>query len=102
MKGTESAKQFLPYAALKGYDAAVDEVRGEYYSMRLWGPDRAEELDRQLRSIAKGDCIKAVRYRDGEEETVCGKVTSIDLFECFIKIESEKIPFGCIYSIERV
>lgn len=102
MNGSESAKQFLPYAALKGYDSAVHESDISYCDIRLWGQDRAEELDEQLRGVIKGDFIKAVWYREGLESCVSGRVAEIDLFGCSLIIGREIIPFDCIYSIEKL
>jgi len=102
MNGKDSAKQYLPYAALKGYDDAVHEMDGCSCSMRLWGQDRAEELDTQLRDVSKGDRVRIVSYRNGGEYTTTGYVTELDLFGRALKIGSDRIPFNCIYSIEKI
>lgn len=49
------AKQFMPFAALKGYEAALRQKERVVHPPVLLGEDAQAELDRLLRQLRPGD-----------------------------------------------
>jgi hypothetical protein len=97
---TSRAKQFLPFATLKGY---YDEIRER---KRVIQPrrDRTDEedilLSYQMNQIKKGMMIKVVYYAREAYETTEGLVTHIDLAFHTLSIVKTKISLNDIYVIQ--
>ena len=64
MAVADRAKIFMPFAALKGYDEAVDDKKKLYTKRIELTEERKEELDRQIyllkNSIIKGEKLEVV------------------------------------------
>jgi hypothetical protein len=94
------AKQFLPFATLKGY---YDEIRER---KRIIEPrrDRTDEennlLSYQMNQIKKGMMIKVIHYTKDAYETTEGLVTHIDLAFHTLTIVKTKISLDDIYVIQ--
>ena len=58
MKRQDRAKQFMPFAALKGYEEALRQREDKPQQRIILGEDEAEELDRKLRSLTVGSRVK--------------------------------------------
>ena len=52
MNRQDRAKQFMPFAALKGYEEALRQRENSPHPRITMGEDQAEELDRKLRSLS--------------------------------------------------
>ena len=63
MKRQDRAKQFMPFAALKGYEEALRQRENNAEPRIILGEDEAEELDRKLRSLTVGSRVKIRHYR---------------------------------------
>lgn len=93
------AKQFLPFAALKGY---YDEIRNR---SRIIEPrrERTEDENRQLSEIIqklkKGMMVKIKFYLDDAYETKEGIVTHIDLTFKTVTIVKTRIDLDDIFEI---
>lgn len=69
MSRLDRAKQFSPFAALKGYEVAL-RSKEKVLVPRIELPEEAQvELDRKLHMITKGDLITVVYFQplDGSE-----------------------------------
>lgn len=85
----DRAAQFSPFAALSGYEAAVDETARQ---TEPWNPleeDKKEELDNRLRAIMQHpekESVTITFFRPDEKKeggsyvTVRGTVKKIDLY----------------------
>lgn len=85
----DRAAQFSPFAALRGYEAAVDETARR---TEIWIPleeDKKEELDNRLRAIMQHlgkESVTITFFRPDEKKeggsyvTVRGTVKKIDLY----------------------
>ena len=78
MSRQDRAKQFMPFAALKGYE---------------------EELDQQFAKLKKKDIVTAIYFCKGEYLKVTGMVSRIDADARLLVIVSTKIPFEDLYDI---
>ncbi len=66
------AKQFMPFAALTGLEAAMREMEVFPLEQILLGEDAQTELDLTLQSIPLGAEVCAVYYADGRYESCRG------------------------------
>ena len=99
MERAERAKQFIPFAALKGYPAALRQREKIIVPKVEFSEDYQQELDRKLRRVKKGDMITAVYFQNGEYLKVTGMVSGIDKTARILKIVRTKIPFDDLYDI---
>ncbi len=78
------AAQFLPFAALTGYDAAVEEAARLTETPPELDEDRRAELDRALAALQEGDPVTVTyfapdpRKAGGSYETVTGTFRRAD------------------------
>ena len=63
--------------------------------------ERAEELNRVLLQIKKGDMVTAVYYSEGEYVKVTGKVARINPSERILQIVDTKIRFEDLYQVVK-
>ncbi|WP_418539547.1 YolD-like family protein [Massilistercora timonensis] len=99
MSREERAKQFLPFAALKGYPAALRRKEKIVVPKVEFSEDYQERLDRRLRQIRVQDVVTAVYFREGEYLKVTGMVSRIDRTARVLKIVNTKIPFDDLYDV---
>ena len=95
----ERAKQFMPFAALKGFEEALAEKEKIVVDKIVLTNEMKDELDYKLRSIKKNDIVTVVYYEDGVYLEITGMVSRIDVTASVLKIVNKKISFGDIYSI---
>ena len=96
MSREERAKQFLPFAALKGYPAALRRKEKIVVPKVEFSEDYQE---RRLRRIRVQDVVTAVYFREGEYLKVTGMVSRIDRTARVLKIVNTKIPFDDLYDV---
>lgn len=96
----ERAKQFMPFAALKGLPEALAAKERIVVPQAELSEDMADELDRRLRMLHVGSIVTVTHYRDGAYIKNTGMVAKIDENAGFIQIVQTKIPFETVYAIE--
>jgi len=99
MSREDRAKQFMPFAALKGYTEALRKKEKLVVPKIEVSEEYAEELDRKLRSIRKNEIITVVYFCNGEYLKKTGMVTRIDETARILKIVNTKISFDDIYQL---
>lgn len=111
MSNQARAAQFAPFAALVGYDEAVQETARLTDSQVDLSEDLSQALDQQLRKLQSTIAHKpriAITYfvpdqrkTGGRYVTTTSWVTHIDSFKRFLRLEDNtEIPFDRIFSIE--
>ena len=103
MDKSERAKQFMPFAALKGYEQALREKEKIVVPKKELSEDEKEELDRMMQSVKRGDVITAVYYNEDDEEyiQVTGVMTKIDLTSRMLRIVNTNIPLDAVCELRR-
>lgn len=103
MSRLDRAKQFSPFAALKGYETAL-RAKERVLVPRIELPEEAQaELDRKLHMIAKGDLVTVVYFQHpdnseiGEYLQITGRVSRLDANMKILQIEQIKINIEDIY-----
>ena len=119
MAVADRAKIFMPFAALKGYDEAVDDKKKLYTKRIELTEERKEELDRQIClfkiSITKGEQLEVIiKYFEIDERAsiekkedvgkyiaIIGEVSRVDEFRRRIKINDKYIGMEDILEIKK-
>ena len=95
------AKQFQPFAALKGYSEALKKKEKVIVPRVEFSEEYQEELDRKLRKVQKNDMVTVIYFRKGEYLKVTGMVTRIDPTAGLLTVVNTKIPLGDIFDIAK-
>lgn len=99
MDRSERAKQFMPFAALKGFEELLAEKEKMIVPKIELSEERKAELDDKMRSIRKNDMITVAYYAQKEYLKMRGMVSGIDTNARYLKVVNTKIPFDDIYDI---
>lgn len=100
MSREERAKQFMPFAALKGHMEALRMREKIVVERRELSEEYKEELDRKLRQVQKNDIITVVYFCNGECIKMTGMVSKIDETARVLKVVNTKIKFEDLYEVE--
>lgn len=98
----DRARQFLPFAALKGYydlvraQERVPEPRHELTD------DEAARLSSRVASLSKGDMVRVTYYDVDAYVTATGLLANVDTAFRTLTVVKRKIAFEDILSVERV
>lgn len=96
----ERAKQFMPFAALKGHMEALRRREKIVVERRELSEEYKEALDFKLRQVRRNDIITVVYFHKGEYLQITGMVSKIDETARILKIVNTKISFEDLYKIE--
>lgn len=99
MSREDRAKQFMPFAALKGYQEALRKKEKIVVPRTEVSEEYAEVLDRKLRKVKKNDIITVIYFCNQEYLKKTGMVSRIDKSARVLKIVNTKIGFDDIYDI---
>lgn len=91
MSNAQRAKQFIPFAALKGYEEALRKQEQVKISSIELSEDSQILLDQKLRRLKKGDLLLARYYDDGEIHEISGLLSRIDVNLKYLQIVNTKI-----------
>lgn len=101
MSQADRAKQFMPFAALKGFEEALREKEKIVVEKISLSEESKEELDRKLHEIHRNDIITVVYFLKDEYVKITGMVSRLDKDARILKIVNTKIPFDDIYDIRE-
>ena len=90
------AKQFAPFAALKGFEDGIHEQEIRYEEKRILPEEKLEELDRTLRMLKEGMEVEVEYFAENPEKPGKGSyIAKTGLVEAIsrqeIQIGAEKI-----------
>lgn len=95
----DRAKQFMPFAALKGLPdalAAKEKIAVEKIEL---SPERYEELDRKMHLVERGKIMTVIYYKEDEYLKLTGMVARIDPGSRILQIVNTQIAFEDILDI---
>ena len=101
MTKEDRAKQFMPFAALKGYEIALREKERVVVPKSELSEEYKEELDYKLRQVEKKDMVTAIYFHKDEYVKVTGVVSRIDETARVLTIVNTKIAFADLYDIQK-
>lgn len=99
MEISERAKQFMPFAAVHGLEAALEAKERVVVPPVTLSEDMAEELDRRLRQLTVGQMITVVYFCRGEYRKLTGMVAKIEETSRVLQVVGTRIAFGDIASL---
>lgn len=102
MDRAERAKQFMPFAALKGYEDALREKERIVVPKVELSEEMKEELDRIMHKVSKNDMIQVVYFHEDAYLQMTGMVSRLDTDARILKIVNTKIKFEDILSVEII
>lgn len=94
------AKQFMPFAALKGLPEAMAAKEKIVVEKIELSGDMEEEIDRKMRSLKKGTIATVIYFEKDEYLKITGMVAKIDRDSRVLQIVDRKINFENIYSLD--
>lgn len=97
---SDRAKQFMPFAALKGLPEALSKKEKIIVPKIELSPEMAEELDYKMHRLKRGQMAVVVYFCNDEYLKVSGMVARIDETSRLLQIVNTKIPFDDILDIE--
>ena len=98
-KRQDRAKQFAPFAAVKGHAAAVRAKERVIVPRSILCEDAAEDIDKTLGKLQRGDMVAAVCYAQGRYVKITGRVSKIDPAAGRIRIVNQDIPIENLFQI---
>ena len=104
MPPSARAKQFAPFAALSGLEAALERKRRELERTErpILPEERCADLNDALCALQMDDRATACYYRRGAQRTVTGFVTAIDCVAHALTIGKTRIPFSDLLDLKRL
>ena len=93
------AKQFVPFAAVKGYEEALRAKEKIIVEKIELSEERKTELDFKLHQIQKNDIITVVYFCKDEYIKLEGMVSRLDTDARILKVVNTKILFEDIYDL---
>lgn len=93
------AKQFMPFAALRGYEEALRKRERVVVPKAEMSEEKAEEINRILLQIRPRDMITVVYFREGTYLEATGMVAVLDPDLRILKIAGTEISFDDIFSV---
>lgn len=99
MPVSERAKQFMPFAAVKGLDEALKRKEKEMMPKKELSEEKAAELNLIFSRLKKGSVITAIYYGTGEYIQITGKITMLDVVNRLMRIEDTVVSFDDIRDI---
>ena len=100
MSREERAKQFMPFAALKGYEEALRRKEKIVVPRRELSEEYREILDLKLHQVRKNEIVTVEYFCDNEVRRQTGMVSRVDQSARILQIVNTKIAFGDIYDIQ--
>ena len=93
------AKQFVPFAAVKGYEEALRAREKIVVEKIELSEEKKEVLNYKLRQVKKNDIITVVYFLKDEYIQIEGMVSRLDTDARVLKVVNTKIPFEDIYDL---
>lgn len=98
----ERAKQFAPFASLRGYGEIIRNKERSPMEKRELTDEELTELNEIVSKLKKGDMIEAVYYSVDRYKDIQGVITAIDKVMRYITIVKTTIPFDDLLSIKEI
>ena len=93
------AVQFIPFAALRGFDEMLAEELAIKEDRTELGEDDCARISETLSSLKKNDFVRVRFYDKTRYRKEYGTVTEIDYTARYLKVGVVKIPFADLSDI---
>ena len=99
MTNLERARQFMPFAALRGFEDMIRRQTREVTPRRELSEYEAEKLSKKLTRIEKGSMVRITYYAEDAYTTLEGMVSEIDFTLRFLRVIKTRIDFENVLNI---
>lgn len=99
MSRLQRAKQFMPFAALKGFEALLSAVARPKESRVELSEDQIEEVNKVLQIVRSGDWVRIVYYDKHKYTELIGPVEVINKRLQLLAVQGVEISFRDIKAI---
>lgn len=98
----DRARQFSPFAALRGYYELVYERERVIEPRRPLSEEEARVLDATIADLQRGAMVRAVFYEKEAYRTIVGTVSQVDMIYHDLWIVRTRIPFASLCALEVI
>ncbi len=98
----DRARQFSPFAALRGYYDLVHERERVIEPRRPLSEEEARALDATIADLQRGAMVRAVFYEKDAYRTIVGTVSQVDMIYHDLWIVRTRIPFASLCALEVI
>ena len=94
MPTSQRAKQFMPFAAVKGLEKAIleqEQLLNKVEQVEV-GEEKEQEINEKLNHLEKGDMVSVCFCSDGQYRTIQGSFKHFDLMRSAIVVSGITIP----------
>lgn len=98
----ERARQFLPFAALVGFNDAIKNVEKQSIMKKDLSVDYIEYLNQKISKLNKGNNVKIKHYYNDEYIETIGIIKKIDINYKTIYLLNTQINFDNILDIDML
>ena len=99
MPVSERAKQFMPFAAVKGLEEALAAKEKIKVPKRELSEDMTKKLDETLKKLERGQLVTVIYYREAEYLQLTGLVAKLDVYHGYLQIVTTKIRFEDMFEL---
>lgn len=96
----ERARQFMPFAALRGYYELLAQRERLPEPRRCLPEEEAERLSQRLSRVQRGMLVQVTWYQHDAYVKLCGVVSRVDLVCRTLWIIKTPVPFDDILAVE--
>ncbi len=100
MSVEQRAKQFMPFAALRGLPEAMALKEKIVVPKVELSEEMAAELDRKMHLLQKGKMVSVVYFAENEYLKKTGMIARLDETARILQVVNVKIPFDDILDID--
>ena len=99
MSREERARQFMPFAALRGFEELIRQQERVTSPRRELSEEAGERLSARLSALHRGDLVRVIYYKEDAYVTMDGIVSEIDPVERRLRVIKTYIPFEDVWEI---
>ena len=104
MPASQRAKQFMPFAAVKGLEKAIAEQENllDRIEQVELGEEQVQKINEELNLLKKGYMVSVRFYNNGRSQTLEGIVEQIDFARSTIRVSEIIIPVKSILNLTHL
>ena len=102
MPVSERAKQFMPFATLRGFDKMVKDKEKIICPRTELTEEKAAELSKTVAGLKKGNMVRVTYYKTDGYESIEGVLSRIDLTMRYLTVVKTDIVFSDISDLKVV
>lgn len=98
----QRAKQFMPFAALKGFQELLEETAQYKESRKELSEEQLEVLDRQCKGLVIGNFVSVVYHNGRAYDTVQGRLQKVDAVYRTMTVGEVTVPMSHIVRVTTI